>query len=263
MSKQLSKEQFIQYYRQLMLPDVEESGQYRLLQQHILIVGAGGLGTHVAQQLAAAGIGQIHIMDNDTVEASNLPRQVLFGSSDIDKLKVEQVKKRLEQQNNDCRVFVYPQRFDASFNTVVQGSTSLGQAIQNNALTVLDCSDNMSTRQAVNQWCVRNKTRLISAAISAYTGHLLLIDTTHKASAGCYRCLFSESSEIQGCETMGVLGPAVGAVASMQSLLTINHLLRKPTTQAHSCLHLFDGQTLTWRQIKRQRDPACPVCSQV
>jgi sulfur carrier protein ThiS adenylyltransferase len=259
-NKLLTDRQFVQYYRQLMLPQVQESGQYSLLQQHILIIGAGGLGTHVAQQLAAAGIGHIHIMDDDKIEASNLPRQVLFGPSDIGKLKVNQVKQRLNQQNTDINVQIYPIKFDASSWDILRNNSAFDEAFNHSQLLVLDCSDNMPTRQAVNQWCVDNRLTLVSAAISAYTGQLLLVDAGRIEQIGCYRCIFNEQYQAQGCESMGVLGPAVAIMASMQCMLALNYLLEKPDSPASPHLHLLDGLDLSWRKLIRKRDPACPVC---
>jgi sulfur carrier protein ThiS adenylyltransferase len=261
MSKQLTDNQFVQYYRQLMLPQVEESGQHALLLQHVLIIGAGGLGTHVAQQLTGAGIGHIHLVDDDKVETSNLPRQILFGPPDVGQLKVNQVKNRLNQQNNDTTVYVYPKRFDSvTSELLIKYNPALEAVVNNRRLIVLDCSDNMPTRQAVNRWCVNNKLTLVSAAISAYAGQLLLVDMEQLAETGCYRCIFNEQHSTQGCESMGVLGPAVGVMASMQCMLTLNYLLKTPSP-AH--LHLFDGLNLSWRKLQRKRDPSCPVCQHV
>jgi len=255
----LTKTQFIQYYRQILLPEVAESGQQQLLNSHVLIVGVGGLGTHVAQQLAAAGIGHLYLMDDDTVELSNLPRQVLFGPQDIGQHKVSTAQRKLQQYYPDSEVITCLRRFTPESATrLLQQHNKLQQAAENGQMLVLDCSDNMVTRHSVNQWCVDLQLPLISAAISAFAGQLLVVDVKHSASAGCYRCIYTEQAVSQNCQSMGVLGPAVAVMASQQALLTLKHILGIGVVDNH--LHLFDGLNLSWRQIKRQRDLQCPVC---
>lgn len=259
MQPPLTNTQFIQYYRQILLPEVAELGQQRILNSHVLIVGVGGLGTHVAQQLAAAGIGHLYLMDDDTVELSNLPRQILFGPQDIGYSKVSIAQQQLQQYCPNSEVLTCLTRFTPeSAKHLLQQHNKLQQAAMNGQLFVLDCSDNMATRHRVNQWCVDLQLPLISAAISAFAGQLLLVDVKNSGSAGCYRCIYSEQAPSQNCQSMGVLGPAVAVMASQQALLTLKHILGIGVVDNH--LHLFDGLNLSWRQIKRQRDLQCPVC---
>lgn len=259
MQTPLTKTQFIQYYRQILLPEVAESGQQQLLNSHVLIVGVGGLGTHVAQQLVAAGIGHLYLMDDDTVELSNLPRQVLFGPQDIGQHKVRIAQQQLQQHCPDSEVLTCLSRFTPESATLLlQQHNKLQQAAMHGQLFVLDCSDNMLTRHIVNQWCVSLQLPLISAAISSFAGQLLLVDVKNSGSAGCYRCIYTEQEPSQNCQSMGVLGPAVAVMASQQALLTLKHILGIGVVDNH--LHLFDGFNLSWRQIKRQRDLQCPVC---
>ena len=259
MQKPLSETQFVQYYRQILLPEVAESGQQKLLQSHVLIIGVGGLGTHVAQQLAAAGIGHIYLMDDDGIELSNLPRQILFGPNDIGQSKVSIAQRQLQQQSLNTEVNTYHKKFTSeSIEQLLWQQSQLQQALHHGQLVVLDCSDNMPTRQNINQWCVAQQIPLISAAISAFSGQLLLVDVKRSAPAGCYRCLYSEQTPAQNCQSMGVLGPAVGVMASMQALLTLNYLLNIGPVDKQ--LHIFDGLNLSWRQLQRRRDVQCPVC---
>lgn len=259
MTTSLSEARFVQYYRQILLPEVGEAGQQKLLQSHVLIVGVGGLGTHVAQQLAAAGVGHIYLMDNDKVECSNLPRQVLFAQSDIGQNKVDIAKRQIHQHNPDVHVVACPQHFALeSVATFIQHQPQLALALNQQKLTVLDCSDNLTTRHKVNLWCVKHKLVLVSAAVSAFCGQLLLVDLQNALHAGCYRCLFDEHAMTQDCQSMGVLGPTVAVVASMQAALTLKHLLTIGAVDDH--LHVFDGYSLGWRMLKRQRDRNCPVC---
>lgn len=259
MTTSLSETRFVHYYRQILLPEVGESGQQTLLQSHVLIVGVGGLGTHVAQQLAAAGVGHIYLMDNDKVERSNLPRQVLFAAPDIGQNKVDIAKRQIHQHNPDVHVVAWPWHFDLdSVAIFIQQQPLLSAALHQQNLTVLDCSDNLTTRHSVNLWCVEHKLVLVSAAVSAFCGQLLLVDLQNAQHAGCYRCLFDERAITQDCQTMGVLGPTVAVVASMQAALTLKHILTVGAADDH--LHVYDGYTLSWRKLKRQRDRHCPVC---
>ncbi|MCF2949152.1 HesA/MoeB/ThiF family protein [Paraglaciecola aquimarina] len=259
MKPALTNKQLEQYYRQVLLPQVEESGQHKLLQQHVLIIGVGGLGTHVAQQLSAAGIGHLHLMDDDKVETSNLPRQILFGNYDIGKSKVECAKTALNRHNHQTKVSTYIQRFTAkTINSVINNSSLLSDLISAKQLIVLDCSDNMATRQAVNRWCVQSALPLISAAVTAFRGQLLLVDNQTNPEAGCYHCVFTTQEQATNCAEMGVLGPTVATVASMQALMTIKHILQ--LSRKDNQLHIFDAMDLTWRKLTRQQDPQCPVC---
>ncbi|WP_340677801.1 HesA/MoeB/ThiF family protein [Paraglaciecola sp.] len=259
MKKPLSKSQFVQYYRQILLSEVGELGQQALLQSHVLVVGVGGLGTHVTQQLAAAGIGHLYLMDGDSIELSNLPRQILFGPHDIGQSKVSVAARQLQQQYEYTAVQTCPYHFNhESMQTFMQQQPTLQQAIVDECLIVLDCSDNMPTRQSINQWCVQQQTPLVSAAISSFSGQLLVVDTKHAAQAGCYRCIYPEQAPTQNCQDMGVLGPAVGVMASMQALLTVKYLLKIGV--ADTDLHVFDGLNLHWRKLKRTRDVSCAVC---
>ncbi|WP_158965723.1 HesA/MoeB/ThiF family protein [Paraglaciecola sp. L3A3] len=256
---QLTNSQLVQYYRQVLLPEVEETGQLKLLAQHVLIVGVGGLGTHCAQQLSAAGIGHLHLMDDDVIEASNLPRQILFSPKDIGQTKVTAAQFQLSKLSGKLNVSTYLNLFTSeTMQNLLQSNKILQMAIQQKQFTVLDCSDNMLTRQAVNAWCVSNKVPLISASISANDGQLLLIDPIKTPQQGCYRCIFTEQNTSNTCAEMGVLGPSVGVMASMQSLLALQHILNiAETTQP---LHIFDGRNLSWRKLARHSDPNCPVC---
>lgn len=259
MTQTLSNKQLTQYYRQVLLPQVEESGQHQLLQQHILIVGLGGLGTHVAQQLSAAGIGHLHLMDDDRIETSNLPRQILFGHIDIGKTKVECAKDKLIRSNYATNVSTYVQKFTIeNINNTVTAGSALATAIKAKQFTVLDCSDNMETRQAVNQWCVQQSIPLVTAAVTSFDGQLLLVDTQSAPELGCYHCIFSGQEVNTNCANMGVLGPTVATVASMQALMAIKHMFK--ISPPDNKLHIFKGLTLSWQQMARQKDPTCSVC---
>ncbi|MEP1383158.1 MAG: HesA/MoeB/ThiF family protein, partial [Paraglaciecola sp.] len=188
----LTKQQFIQYYRQILLPEVAELGQQKLLNQHLIIIGVGGLGTHVAQQLTAAGIGHLYLVDDDKIESSNLPRQILFNPESIGQYKVSHAAAELIKLNPDVKVTTYAERFSKDFSeSLFAGNSALKQANEDERLILLDCSDNMPTRQLLNHWCARHFIPLVSASVSAFSGQLMLIDGKSTPEAGCYQCVFS------------------------------------------------------------------------
>jgi sulfur carrier protein ThiS adenylyltransferase len=259
MNKALSEQQFVQYYRQILLPEVGEKGQQTLMSQHIMIVGIGGLGTHVAQQLAAAGIGHLHLVDDDKVDMSNLPRQILFNASSVGREKVECAAKEISKLNPDVTVRTYREKFSEQFaQSLFSRHSDLKQACQHNKLMVLDCSDNMPTRQLINAWCARQLIPLVSASVTAFSGQLMVVDAQRMPEAGCYHCVFSAKETLQTCSDMGVLGPMVSVIASMQALTAIRHVLT--IGDKGNTLHIFDGLRLIWQNIVRHRDPQCTVC---
>ena len=258
-ARPLSDRQFTQYYRQILLTDVGEQGQQRLLQQHLIIVGIGGLGTHVTQQLAAAGIGHLYLVDDDKVETSNLPRQVLFNASCVGHEKVDCAAKEISQLNPDVTVSVYNEKFDEYFaQRLLSEHCVLNQAFKNDKLMVLDCTDNMPTRQLINAWCATQSIPLVSASVTAFLGQLMVVDGQVMPETGCYHCVFSATQVQQNCTDMGVFGPMVAVVASMQALTTIKHVLK--INEPDNKLHVFDGLRLAWRNVVRHRDPHCTVC---
>ncbi|WP_289028895.1 HesA/MoeB/ThiF family protein [uncultured Paraglaciecola sp.] len=255
----LTKQQFIQYYRQILLPEVAEQGQKTLLSQHIMIVGVGGLGTHVAQQLAAAGIGNLYLVDDDKVENSNLPRQILFNPESIGQYKVSCAAAELIKLNPDVKVNTYAERFSKDFSeSLFAGNSALKQANEDERFILLDCSDNMPTRQLLNHWCARHFIPLVSASVSAFSGQLMLIDGKNTPEAGCYHCVFSSLDIQQSCQSMGVLGTAVSLVASMQALTAMKLVLNIGALDKY--LHIFDGVAMSWHKVMRHRDLKCPVC---
>ncbi|MEP1554167.1 MAG: HesA/MoeB/ThiF family protein [Paraglaciecola sp.] len=255
----LTKQQFIQYYRQILLPEVEELGQQKLLNQHLIIIGVGGLGTHVAQQLTAAGIGHLYLVDDDKIESSNLPRQILFNPESIGQYKVSHAAAELIKLNPDVKVTTYAERFSKDFSeSLFAGNSALKQAYEDERLILLDCSDNMPTRQLLNHWCARHFIPLVSASVSAFSGQLMLIDGKNTPEAGCYQCVFSSLDTQQNCQSMGVLGTAVSLVASMQALTAMKLVLNIGAVDKY--LHIFDGVAMSWHKVMRHRDVKCPVC---
>jgi molybdopterin/thiamine biosynthesis adenylyltransferase len=242
--------QLLRYSRQIMLPQVDIDGQERLLAARALIIGAGGLGSPAAMYLAAAGIGHIAIADPDSVELSNLQRQLLHHDRDIGRNKVDSAEDTLKLINPDVQV------------------STIAAALQDEALdeevrqadVALDCSDNFATRFAVNRACVKHRTPLVSGAAIRMQGQLAVFDSNRENSP-CYHCLYKEGEETdQTCTGNGVLSPLVGIIGSLQALEAIKVIVSMGETLAGR-LVIFDGFTHEWRTLTLKQDPDCTVCS--
>lgn len=249
----LSDQDFLRYNRQIMLPQIGESGQERLAQSQVLLVGAGGLGSAAALYLAGAGIGQLVIADDDTVESSNLQRQVIYRDSDLGQSKAESAAKQALALNPHIRVRPVKARLAAQ-------RLAMEVAL---ADVVLDCSDNLATRHAVNQACFQAKTPLIAGAAIRWQGQLMAFDF-RQGSGPCYHCLFPLSPEPpespQNCSNAGIAGPVVGMIGTMQALETVK-LLSGAGQVAFGRLQQFDGLSMAWQTFNLTQDTSCPVCS--
>lgn len=238
---------FMRYSRQILLEDIAIEGQQRLKRARALIIGLGGLGSPAALYLAGAGVGTLILADDDEVHLSNLQRQILFTHQDIGQSKAAASQRRLQQLNSDIAIQALPQRLagDTLRRTVADVDV------------VLDCSDNMATRQAINAVCVALNKPLISASAVGFGGQLMVL--TPPWRQGCYRCLWPDDAEPErNCRTAGVLGPVVGVMGTLQALEAIKLLSGVPGS--HNQLRLFDGRRHQWRSLNLQPAPHCPVC---
>jgi molybdopterin/thiamine biosynthesis adenylyltransferase len=246
----MNDDELLRYSRQIMLPQLGVEGQQRLAGSRALIIGAGGLGSPAAMYLAAAGVGELVIVDDDVVELSNLQRQILHRSDAIGKAKVESARDSLHALNPLVTV------------------TPLGIRLEGDALheqvelanVVLDCSDNFATRFAVNTACVASRTPLVSGAAIRFEGQLTVFQPGLPDSP-CYRCLYTESSEDEEllCSENGVLAPIVGIIGAMQAVEAIKVLTGIGDTLCGQLL-MLDGLHMEWRSMRFRRDPDCPVC---
>ncbi|MEI2266581.1 HesA/MoeB/ThiF family protein [Erwinia sp. CGal63] len=244
----LSDSDFMRYSRQLLLEEFGPQAQEKLQAASVLIVGLGGLGSPAAAYLAAAGVGKLLLADDDKVHISNLQRQILYRSGDAGQPKATLAKERLQALNPQVEFVTLEQRMDAD---------SLKESVQWVDL-VLDCSDNMQTRHAVNAACVASDTPLISASAVGFGGQLMVL--TPPFSHGCYCCLWPDAVEPQrNCRTAGVLGPVVGVMGTLQALEALKMLAGLPSA-LDGQLRLFDGKAQTWRTLSLERSPNCPVC---
>jgi len=246
----MQDQQLLRYSRQIMLPDVDIDGQEKLLSSRVLILGLGGLGSPASLYLAAAGVGHIVLADFDKVDLSNLQRQIVHTTADIDRAKVESAKDSLAAVNPEIEI--------TALNGVLEGE-SLEEQVRL-ADAVVDCTDNFSIRFALNAACVRQKTPLISGAAIRLEGQVAVYDSRDPQSP-CYRCLYQESDDLQlTCSESGVIAPLVGMIGTTQAMETLKVLIGfgKPLVGR---LLLLDAKNLEWRSLKLKRDPQCPECA--
>jgi molybdopterin/thiamine biosynthesis adenylyltransferase len=243
-------QQDIRYSRQISLGDVGAAGQQRLRNSSALIIGAGGLGSPAALYLANAGVGRLLVNDFDTVDVSNLPRQVLYTDKDIGRSKAAVAAERLHEMNPDTEVTAIPDRLDrAALNEHIASVD-----------VVLDCTDNFPSRWRVNEVCAETSTALVSGAAIRTEGQLCVF--RHDQSGGpCYRCLYSEEDEnLNDCVGQGILGPVAGTIGCMMATETIKFLLAI-ASGLDGKLWIYDAKTGNSRTLKIPVHAACPVCN--
>ncbi|WP_299732073.1 molybdopterin-synthase adenylyltransferase MoeB [uncultured Endozoicomonas sp.] len=245
----MNDEQLLRYSRQIMLQPMDIAGQEKLLASRVLILGVGGLGCPAAQYLATAGVGHIVLVDPDTVDATNLQRQLLYSTEDCGTPKVIAAQRRLSAINNDVK-------FDSIHGCLSE--RELDEQVSK-ADVVLDCTDNFSSRFAINAACVKHKTPLVSGAAIGFSGQLTVYDRRQNNSP-CYRCLYDEqSNENLTCSQSGVLGPVVGTIGVMQALEAIKIIAGIGKT-LNGRLMILDAMTMDWQTMGLEADPDCPVC---
>ena len=246
----LTQKEQLRYSRQIMLKNIGESGQIALQNAKVMIVGMGGLGNPVALYLTAAGIGSLVIADGDTIDITNLQRQILFSENNIDEKKADIAAEKLQAQNNDVNIEVIDEMLDHELCDYYFPDMDL----------IIDCSDNIQTRYMVNSYSVKHGIPLIIGAATGFDGQQLVVDPRNNESA-CYHCLFPESKNPpeNNCQTIGILGPVLSIVAGMQSLQAIKLLTGN---EVHiNQLNLFDGLTNQWQQFKIKKQANCKVCN--
>jgi len=247
----LTKQEQLKYSRQIMLDKVGEHGQMTLRNAKVLILGVGGLGNPASLYLAAAGIGTLYIADGDTIELSNLPRQILFSEDNISENKADAAAEKLQQQFPDTNIEAIDDTLDKELCDYYLPQVDL----------VLDCSDNIETRYLINQACVQHKVPLIVGAATGFDGQQLTIDPRDETSA-CYQCLFpmTEKAPTNNCQTLGIIGPVLAMIAGMQCLQAIK-LLTGNKVQINQ-LNLLDGLSNQWQQFNMKKQTSCSVCNQ-
>ncbi|WP_415233174.1 HesA/MoeB/ThiF family protein [Rheinheimera aquimaris] len=247
----LSTAQAMRYSRQLMLPAMDFRGQEALLASKVLVIGMGGLGCAAAPYLVASGVGNITLVDDDTVDSSNLQRQILYRETDIGSCKAEQAAASLTQLNSSINVTALCQRLTAEDLIEMVPQYSL----------VMDCTDNLASRNAINAACVRAKVPLVSGAAIRFEGQVASFSM--QGDEACYHCLSQLFGEQQlSCMEAGILSPVVGIVGTMQALEAVK-ILADVGTPLYGKLQLFDALSGQWQQFNLGKDPQCAVCSKL
>ena len=243
--------QLLRYSRHILLDEIGIDGQERINRSRVLVIGAGGLGSAAVLYLGAAGVGQLTVVDNDTVDATNLQRQIAHTTARIGQAKVASAAQAVAALNPNVSVVPLEARADARLLDV--------QVAQ--ADVVLDCCDNFATRHAINAACVRHRKPLVSGAAIRFDGQLCVYDLRDKTAA-CYACVFPKEQvfEEAACASMGVFSPLVGVIGAMQAAEALK-LLGGFGSVASGRLLMLDGRTMACHAIHITRQSACPVCS--
>lgn len=252
----LSDQEYIRYSRQVMLEQVGEQGQAVLKNSHIVVVGLGGLGCPALQYLAAAGIGELTLVDDDVVDLSNLQRQVLYRSNHIGKAKVDAAEHQLYGLNSQVKINAIKKKVE---------QVNLAKLLKKADL-LLDCTDNANSRYFINQSCQQASVALVSAAAIGGNGQLAVFNFSEQKSP-CYRCLYPDLDEQASineasinCQNSGVLGPVLGVMGSLQAIEAIKMLVQPEQVKANS-LMLFDAWQLKFNAIKLSHNSLCPSCA--
>ncbi|MES2580585.1 MAG: molybdopterin-synthase adenylyltransferase MoeB [Pseudomonadota bacterium] len=247
----MNDNQLLRYSRHILLPKIGYEGQAKLVNSHVLIVGAGGLGSPVALYLAASGVGKLTICDFDAVDLTNLQRQIIHTTQSVGVNKAVSAQQAIHAINPDVLV-----------QTAQQKSTEVEFAqLAKNADVVIDCSDNFATRYALNRVCLKLKKPLVSGAAIGFEGQITVFDFRNAASP-CYHCLYPDvgnDAEMR-CSENGVFAPLVGMIGTAQAAEALK-LIMNLGENLQGRLLLLDVLSMEWRTIKLSRDPACAVCS--
>ena len=247
----MNDNQLLRYSRHILLPEIGVEGQQKLLDSRALIIGAGGLGSPAAMYLAAAGVGTLALADGDTVDLTNLQRQVLHVTDAVGRPKVASGGDTLARLNPGTNVIPLHVRLEGE---------DLAREVAA-ADVVLDCSDNFATRHAVNRACVAHRRPLVSGAAIRFDAQIAVFDLRRDDSP-CYACLFPENAELEEtrCAVMGVFAPLTGMVGTLQAAEALKLLIGIGESLSGR-LVMFDALNTTWRSVRLARDPACPACA--
>ena len=246
----MTDEQLLRYSRHILLDALGIEGQQRILNAHALIIGAGGLGSPAALYLASAGVGKITLVDDDTVDFTNLQRQILHTQARVGMAKAESGKQALSAINPDIEIIPLQQRLSgAALDTLVASAD-----------IVLDCTDNFATRHAINRACVHHRKPLVSGAAIRFDGQISVYDL-HRDDSPCYHCLFPEGDDVEEvrCAVMGVFAPLTGIIGTMQAAEALK-LLAGIGESLTGRLLLLDTLDMEWRSVRFKKDAGCAVC---
>ncbi len=244
----MNDEQLLQYSRQIMLPQIDVEGQQRILDARVLIMGLGGLGSPAAMYLAAAGVGELVLADFDTVDLSNLQRQIIHTRSQLDQPKTRSAAHMIRELNPDCRTHTVETRLE---------DEALARLVSESDL-VLDCTDNFTSRFAINRACVAHGVPLVSGSAIRWEGQVAVF--CDRPGAPCYHCLYGDSGDLDDtCANNGILAPVAGIIGSIQATEALK-LVTGAGEPLSDRLLLIDGLSMQIRSLKLKADPHCPVC---
>jgi len=245
----MNNDQLLRYSRHILLPQMDVAGQQALLDATVLVIGLGGLGCPAAMYLASSGIGHLVLADADTVDLTNLQRQIAHGTGNIGMSKVASAAESIARLNDTVRVTKLDQRLEGdALDAAVKGAD-----------VILDCTDNFSTRFAINAAAVKYKVPLVSGAAIRLEGQVSVFDV-RDAGNPCYQCLYQDGDDMQlSCSESGVMAPLVGIIGTLQALEAIKLITGIGSTLAGRLLFL-DAQTMQFREMKLKKNPACPCC---
>jgi len=246
----MNDEQLLRYSRHLLLEEIDVVGQEKLLNAHVLVIGAGGLGSAAAPYLAAAGVGHITMVDHDSVELTNLQRQIMHAESSIGKSKVGSGKEFLRGLNSTIQIETIQ----------AKATSSLLDELLPSVDVVLDCTDNFSTRHLINAACVKNKTPLVSGSALKFDGQVSVFDSRNSKSP-CYACIFSPDEQFEevSCSSMGIFSPLVGIIGAIQAAQALQVLIGFGEPLVGRML-LWNGRTTQIDEISISRNNECSVC---
>ena len=246
----MTDSELLHYARQILLSDVDVDGQERLKQSHVVVLGLGGLGSPLALYLGAAGVGRLTLVDGDTVDETNLHRQVIHSQNSLNQLKVESAKERVLGINPWIQVDVIGAHAD---------DQNVDEAVAS-AQCVADCTDRFATRFLANRLALKHQVPTVSAAALGVEGQLTTIDSRDWDNP-CYACLIPDVPEVEPtCAETGVLGPVVGTLGTLQAVEVLGVLLGWPDRLVGR-LTRFNAKTMECKSFRYRKDPACPVCA--
>ena len=245
----MEDDQLLRYSRQIMLPEIDADGQQKLAAARVLVIGLGGLGSPSAMYLASAGIGQLVLVDYDNVDLSNLQRQIIHSTPDIDRAKTDSARETLMALNPDIRI------------ECIDHAMEEEELLQQSKLAdvIVDASDNFQTRFAINAASVQTRTPLVSGAAIRFEGQVSVFDPRQDDSP-CYRCLYGEDlATDETCTANGVIAPLLGIIGSIQANETMKLIMGIGETLMGRLI-LIDALYMEWNEAILKKDPQCPVC---
>ena len=244
----MDEQTLLRYSRQILLPQIDIEGQQKLLDSHVVLFGLGGLGSPISMYLAAAGVGELTLIDFDVVELSNLQRQIVHSTADLNRPKVESAKDRLVALNPQVTVHTINEQLDEAGMTEIIASADI----------VVDGTDNFDTRFMINRAAYAKRKPLVSGAAIRFEGQVSVYRHDQPDQA-CYQCVYHAAGEAETCSQTGVAAPLLGIIGSVQAMEVIKLITNSGNDLAGRLL-LLDALAMEWQTMRFKKNPKCPVC---